>query len=404
MPMNVLFLTSQNPYGSISHGGAETSCRLLAEALAARGHRVWYLTNQTTEPERAKAARAGVRLLSPPRLCGQRLRPVRWVAARLPWWFSRFVATAGRIQIIYTYYEPLMLSRALRLRTQRRRMKVIMRMAGLFWYRHSLAKAGMVKEYENWFNAVDSVNFISSGLVGMTADRFDELGMAVNFADSFVHDIGSSAPIVPQPLQQPSRGQPLKLVMVGRLAPAQKRQDLLIRALALTPPSLRISLTLIGDGPTRTALAELAADLGIANRVVFVPFVPQSELWPILAEHHALCHCTDDEGLAKAVIEAMALGLPVIVSDVAPLNQYVRDQLTGFVVANDASAWASRLVSIVESPDECARVARAAIDYVRRKYDPINNVVIYEEHFRRILHNRPSTATFTRLNFVNPAD
>jgi len=66
--MNILIATSKNPFAEKQVGGAETSCRLIAEKLASRGHVIFYLTDNAEQNSRQEASRRGVYLRALPRL------------------------------------------------------------------------------------------------------------------------------------------------------------------------------------------------------------------------------------------------------------------------------------------------------------------------------------------------
>jgi glycosyltransferase involved in cell wall biosynthesis len=102
------------------------------------------------------------------------------------------------------------------------------------------------------------------------------------------------------------------LLFVGRLVP-YKGVDVLIRALAATPGQLVI----VGDGPLRASLQQLASTCGVASRVRFAGAVPDSE---VLALYHAcdlfvLPSVTRAEAFGMVQLEAMACGKPVISTD-----------------------------------------------------------------------------------------
>jgi glycosyltransferase involved in cell wall biosynthesis len=108
-----------------------------------------------------------------------------------------------------------------------------------------------------------------------------------------------------------------KAVFVGRFEP-QKDHATLLRALALAP---RVHLFLLGDGPLRNRLEQLARDLGIVDRVTFAGF--RSDVPEMLKACDICVHSTTSDGFGIAACEAMAAGLPVIASDVPGLAQVV---------------------------------------------------------------------------------
>ncbi len=121
-----------------------------------------------------------------------------------------------------------------------------------------------------------------------------------------------------------SRGRPT-VITIGRLA-IQKGQWHLIRAFSevrRTLPEAR--LVVVGDGPLRGALSELARDLGCGpDDVVFPGFLDNP--FPLLAASEIFAFPSLWEGLGNVVIEALALGVPVVTAD---CHSGPREILTG---------------------------------------------------------------------------
>ncbi len=99
-------------------------------------------------------------------------------------------------------------------------------------------------------------------------------------------------------------------VAVGRLVP-NKNFNMLIQAFATS--GVAGELIILGEGPERSALEALAKDLGIAGRVRMPGFVP--EPYPIIARALAYLSASNAEGFPNALVEALALGVPVVATD-----------------------------------------------------------------------------------------
>lgn len=107
-------------------------------------------------------------------------------------------------------------------------------------------------------------------------------------------------------------GPPRRIVNVGSLKP-QKNHELLLRAfaqLSLDPPA---QLTIVGEGALRPKLERLAQDLGIADRVSMPGF--RLDPWPAYLEADLFVLSSDYEGFANVLVEAMAMGLPIVSTD-----------------------------------------------------------------------------------------
>lgn len=154
------------------------------------------------------------------------------------------------------------------------------------------------------------------------------------------------------------------LVSVGRLARV-KSYDTLLRAVAVardTVPDLR--LWIVGSGDEGPALRRLAADLGLADAVRFCGERRDVGSWLRVADVFVLS--STSEGLPIAMLEAMALGLPAIVTEVGALPELVRLSGAGTVVpVRDVERLAYAIVDYANRRDELAAIgARAAGCYL----------------------------------------
>ncbi|MGH7354695.1 MAG: glycosyltransferase [Candidatus Rokuibacteriota bacterium] len=126
-----------------------------------------------------------------------------------------------------------------------------------------------------------------------------------------------------------------------------KRLDLLVRACAALPdPAAR--LVLIGRGPEDRRLRALATNLGVASRIVFAGEIPDAARLFLAFDVYAAPSAK--EGMPVAVLEAMALGLPVVASDI-PAHREVLGPQSGGLVAESVEALAVTLGRLLADPD-----------------------------------------------------
>jgi glycosyltransferase involved in cell wall biosynthesis len=137
------------------------------------------------------------------------------------------------------------------------------------------------------------------------------------------------------------------VVGVGRLVPV-KGFDVLVRAL----PPLRaavpaVQAVLVGDGPEREAIEGLARSLGVADRVRISGAV--GDVVPYLSAADVLAAPSRNEGMGRALIEAMALGVPVVGSRVGGIPSVLGEGEFGRLVPPDApEALADALRALLE--------------------------------------------------------
>ena len=136
---------------------------------------------------------------------------------------------------------------------------------------------------------------------------------------------------------------PARILFVGRLHP-QKGLDTLVQALALLRARLHhpVVLRLVGEGPAEHELRRLAHRLGVSDLVDFAG--RQEDVTPHLDDADVFALPSRAEGLSNALLEALAAGLPAVVSDIPGNRTVVADGRTGLVVpVDDAAALASAL-------------------------------------------------------------
>ena len=151
---------------------------------------------------------------------------------------------------------------------------------------------------------------------------------------------------------------------VGRLD-AMKRFDLLVRAIAGCRRPLRAVVA--GEGPERERLRELAAELGVADRVALPGRVGDDELVALYAGALAVYYAPFDEDYGYVTVEAFRSAKPVLTtSDSGGVLEFVRDGENGFVCRpGDARRLAERLDQLAAEPELGARLGRAGAERVR---------------------------------------
>ncbi len=166
------------------------------------------------------------------------------------------------------------------------------------------------------------------------------------------------------------------LLFVGRIQPL-KAPDVLLRAaarLVALRPSLRERLVVaVVGGPSGTGLARpeslqsLAAELGIADLVRFVPPVPQAELpdWYRAADVTVVPSYSESFGLVA--IESQSCGTPVVAASVGGLRTAVADGSSGLLIdGHDPSAYADVLADLAGDPGQRAALSRGALRHAGR--------------------------------------
>jgi glycosyltransferase involved in cell wall biosynthesis len=171
---------------------------------------------------------------------------------------------------------------------------------------------------------------------------------------------------------------------VGRLSP-EKGQALAIRALpAILSRVPGAFLVLAGAGPDEERLRRLVTELSLEGRVHFLGH--RDDVTQVFAALDLLVLSSDTEGLPNVVLEAMALGVPVVATAVGGTPELVTDGLTGRLVPKgDEAALASAVVEALLAPDRSRAMALEARRLVEDRF--VMEALVRETHrlYREIL-------------------
>ncbi len=207
-----------------------------------------------------------------------------------------------------------------------------------------------------------------------TRDALRAVGVAARFA---VVPSGVVAPVVTPGGPEAIRKQlhlapdmPL-LLFIGRLGP-EKRVDVLLRSVALLvaknlpTPQRDFRLALVGEGMSSEALEQMAAQLGIADRVLFVGAQPHEKIGDWLAAANLFTFSSPNETQGLALVEAMLAGLPCIAADYGGPREIVVQNVTGIRVPLEPRAFANAIEKVLLDSDLAGKLGanglrRAAI-------------------------------------------
>ena len=169
------------------------------------------------------------------------------------------------------------------------------------------------------------------------------------------------------------------LVTCGRLEP-YKGHHILLQACALLGPEVRCIV--VGEGPQRQRLEQLAAQLGIAERVEFTGPLPQAELARRYAEADVfvlgsvvLERSGKRDVIPNVLAEAMAMRLPVVATSISGIGELVEDGDSGRLVPpNDPRALADVLRELLADEAQRRRLGEGGQRKVGREFDREVNI------------------------------
>lgn len=170
---------------------------------------------------------------------------------------------------------------------------------------------------------------------------------------------------------------------VGSLTPVKGHITLIDAVAKVASSNRKIDLLLVGEGPSRDAIEAHALKCGIGPCVHLLGH--RRDVASLLSAMDAYVCSSEFEGMSNALLEAMAAGLPLVVTDVGDNARLVRANLEGLVVdARSPDALASRLMMLADDPTMRQTFACAA----RRRAEQFSldqSVRVYEDFYAALL-------------------
>lgn len=123
----------------------------------------------------------------------------------------------------------------------------------------------------------------------------------------------------------------------------------------------------VGGGELEPEIRRMIATRGLEGRLEVTGWLPQAQVLPRLAQCDIFVHFSRWEGLANAVIDAMAAGLPVVASDIPPNRELVRPGGNGWLVKDEDELF-GRVSELIAAPELRASFGRAGRERVMREF------------------------------------
>jgi glycosyltransferase involved in cell wall biosynthesis len=207
---------------------------------------------------------------------------------------------------------------------------------------------------------VERPHLRKAAAIHVTSDAEAEIVRALGYEHTATIPLGVELPPDDRTALPERRGEPLRLLFLSRLHP-KKNVDLLLDACALVEDGRsghgwELVVAGQGDAGYVDALRAHARKLGIANRVRFVGQLEGASKAAAIGSADVFVLPSSDENFGIAAAEALAAGLPVILSDQVALAPDVLDAGAGLVVSRDARAIASAILELAADPTVRARM------------------------------------------------
>jgi glycosyltransferase involved in cell wall biosynthesis len=282
------------------------------------------------------------------------------------------------------------------LRANRRILRAAVRDADLVWIKVPASNAGLAAVLarragvERFIWVAGSAREVAAArfhgvrraagmLVGASYDAIGRLagkgGLRVAVGHGLVDGDGVVPSLIgPDEIRRPDGPWPLqpgkiRLVWAGRVAQG-KGLETVIDALPAMPTSTELSV--LGDGPAMVGLAARASALGVAQRVAWLGYIGERQ-------HYLDCVAAADlfvfpspaEGFPKVILDAMAVGLPVVASPSGSMSELVAARLVESVPAGDPRLLAAAVRNLLEAPNRALELRSAGAAFAGAHTRPL---------------------------------
>jgi glycosyltransferase involved in cell wall biosynthesis len=173
--------------------------------------------------------------------------------------------------------------------------------------------------------------------------------------------------------------------ITASLTPAKDHATFLKAAKAVASIVPETRFVMLGDGPLRPDLERMSRELGIESVVTF--FGNQRDVGSYISSYDIACLTSfDHEGCSNATLEAMALGKPVIVTDIGGNREVVEHGITGLLVPpKNPEALANNIIRYLKQPELAQRIGQQAKQKVLTQFSIPRMVQEYQDLFETAL-------------------
>lgn len=201
-------------------------------------------------------------------------------------------------------------------------------------------------------------------------------------------------------ISQPERAVP-RIILVARLSPEKGHLVLLHALKMLRDEGIGIELQIVGAGPFEESIRREEAKLDLGGVITYTGELPPAEISKLLADADIFCLPSFSEGLPVSIMEAMAIGVPVVSTWISGIPELAIDGITALTVpASNAPALASALKKLANDGELRRTLARNARAEVERMHDLQPNAAKLFSMFQSVLNR---VEIIPPPNATNPA-
>ncbi len=176
-------------------------------------------------------------------------------------------------------------------------------------------------------------------------------------------------------------------ISVARLSPEKDFPTLLQATRLVVNQYPDFKLTLVGDGQERSSLEKLCSELNLNSQVTFLG--ERCDVPELLKQAGLFVSSSSTEGISLTLLEALAVGLPIITTDVGGNPEIIEQDVTGYLVpSGNPQQLAEAICSHLERPETWDTMANAGRASVEKKFHINRMIKDYEDLYRSYIQER----------------
>jgi len=178
------------------------------------------------------------------------------------------------------------------------------------------------------------------------------------------------------------------IISVGRISPEKRHEDAISALAEIVKTVPDAHLKLVGgfnDPPYLERLRKLAMDLGLQEKVEFLGL--REDVLTLVKKAECMIHCSDVEAFGWVIVEAMAVGCPVVACDAEGPSDILQQAETGLLVQpRSVEGYANSVSKILTAPDFAASLSRSARRAVEDRFSSKTMVQGFLSVYNEIMH------------------
>jgi len=155
------------------------------------------------------------------------------------------------------------------------------------------------------------------------------------------------------------------IISIARLVATKRIKDLVKGFALIAKKNPKVKLIIIGHGPKKQSLKEQVEKLNINSKISFYENLPRKQLLKLLKQSHLFCLPSVVEGFGLVTIEAMAVGLPVILTDISISHEITQDKGALFYQPKNSQALADKLEKLISNKKLYQNKSKQALELAK---------------------------------------